>query len=176
MTHPRFFQDICSKNQQISYISKWSGTTFQSNTRFVHRLRIQQKHWHCNEPKITALPSVILEIYLLQNADSRIFGDKKRGEKKAFFFMTLTKCHIENDTVVCSLSLDSNLQSSIIARSTASVFLCHIILKPRLLYHGTLRCLFSRSRPGDRSTPIFLEKPVYQCQVPVPVPKEGEFF
>ena len=85
----------------------WSGTTFQSNTRFVHRLRTQQKHWHCNEPKITALPSVILEIYLPQNADSRKFG-KKKEKKKGFFFMTLTKCHIENDTVTtwtCELNV-----------------------------------------------------------------------
>ena len=82
--------------------------TFQSNTRSVNRLRTIKKHKRCNEPKITALPSVILEIYLLQNADSRIFGDKQRGGKKAFFFMTLTKCHIENDTVTtwtCELNV-----------------------------------------------------------------------
>ena len=91
----------------ISCISKWSGTTFQTNTSFVNRLRTIKNHKHCNEPKITALPSVILEIYLLQNADSRIFGDKKRGKKKAFLFMTLTKCHIENDTVAIKLCKNS---------------------------------------------------------------------
>ena len=85
----------------------WSGTTFQSNTRSVHMLRTKKNHKHCNEPKITALPSVILEIYLPQNADSRKFGGGKE-KKKGFFFMTLTKCHIENDTVTtwtCELNV-----------------------------------------------------------------------
>ena len=54
----------------ISCISKWSGTTFQTNTRFVNRLHTIKTHKRCNEPNITALPPVKLEICLRKHTSN----------------------------------------------------------------------------------------------------------
>ena len=58
----------------ISCISKWSGTTFQTNTRFVNRLHTIKTHKRCNEPNITALPPVKLEICLRKHTSNSWFS------------------------------------------------------------------------------------------------------
>ena len=75
----RFHVTLCSINRKsffstISCISKWSGTTFQTNTRFVNRLHTIKTHKRCNEPNITALPPVKLEICLRKHTSNSWFS------------------------------------------------------------------------------------------------------